>query len=437
MLGSAWEWLVGFLAVPSDAPAPPSEDRVKAPPRGSRSPPAGPRKGASSPLSPSELWLGSNWDVAEEMAAMERILDEEGGEAFLDSLLVPSRHATAVLASRDSDAEAAACEGGMLGARDAGAVPGREGASAKQGDDKGLTAWQSLGMVAAAAFSLASDESPPPPPPLEHDCTASPPRRKSVRDLLVDSAIYQTTRESEAAAAAAAAASSGTALWQGASKPREASGDSPKSVFDPFWAQEEPLLPPQSGSAKGKRTLVLDLDETLVHSVFHSCAGADFSLKVQLEQGPLDVFVLKRPGVDAFLKAMAAHYEIVVFTASVQEYADPLLDVLDPQGLVAHRLFRDSCSNSRNGYVKDLARLGRELSNIIIIDNSPHAYIFQPDNALPILSYYDDACDTELQKITPFLESLDGCLGDIRQLLGAALGQDVKSLLHSRLSFLL
>lgn len=440
MLGSAWEWLVGFLATTPDAPASASpsspstspDRHSKAPSRRSR----GPASKASAP-SPAALWLGSDWDVAEEMPVAECIPAEEGGEASLDSLLVPPRQATAVFAGRDGDAEAGVCEGG--GGLDD--LPGREeGAKQGQEDSKpsSFSTWQSLGLVAAAAFSLASDEPPPPPPLLEHDNFASPPRRKSVRDLLVDSAVCQTTRESEAAAAAAAAASSGTALWQGASQPkRETSGDSPKSVFDPFWTQEEPLLPPQSGSAKGKRTLVLDLDETLVHSVFHSCPGADFALKVQLEQGPLDVFVLKRPGVDAFLKAMAAHYEIVVFTASVQEYADPLLDILDPEGLVAHRLFRDSCSNSRNGYAKDLARLGRDLSDTIIIDNSPHAYIFQPDNALPILSYYDDACDTELEKITPFLESLSSCLGDARQLLSSALGADVKNLLQARLSFLL
>lgn len=312
-------------------------------------------------------------------------------------------------------------------------------------------------VLTQSGGSVASTAAGPGTPPQSSDPTGSsgdpcPPKRtRSVRQLL-DEVVCQTSKEQEQAGAtsalphaatSAADAAHGCATWQGAApatggcpKEREPTGSSPKSVFEGFWVKDS-LLPPQRPEVRGKRTLVLDLDETLIHSVFQPYAGADFTLQVQLDQGTLDVYVIKRPGVDEFLAAMAAHYEIVVFTASVKEYADPLLDILDVNRVVSHRLFRDSCSSARCGYVKDLARLGRPLADTIIVDNSPHAYAFHPDNALPILSFYDDVTDTELRKVSPFLESLGGIPGDTRQLLTAALGADVKTLLHTRLSCIL
>ena len=53
-----------------------------------------------------------------------------------------------------------------------------------------------------------------------------------------------------------------------------------------------------------------------------------------------------------------------------------------------------------------MSRLGRSLQNVIIIDNSPHSYAFQPENALPSLNWYDDKNDTELMEMIPILERL-------------------------------
>ena len=63
----------------------------------------------------------------------------------------------------------------------------------------------------------------------------------------------------------------------------------------------------------------------------------------------------------------------------------------------AHRLFRESCVYDRGNYVKDLSKLGRELNRTIIIDNSPASYLFQPQNAIPCSSWFDDKNDTLLK----------------------------------------
>ena len=63
----------------------------------------------------------------------------------------------------------------------------------------------------------------------------------------------------------------------------------------------------------------------------------------------------------------------------------------------AHRLFRESCVYDRGNYVKDLSKLGREMKRTIIIDNSPASYLFQPQNAIPCSSWFDDKNDTLLK----------------------------------------
>ena len=63
----------------------------------------------------------------------------------------------------------------------------------------------------------------------------------------------------------------------------------------------------------------------------------------------------------------------------------------------AHRLFRESCVYDRGNYVKDLSKLGREINRTIIIDNSPASYLFQPQNAIPCSSWFDDKNDTLLK----------------------------------------
>lgn len=168
------------------------------------------------------------------------------------------------------------------------------------------------------------------------------------------------------------------------------------------------LLPPIAPEHKGRKCLVLDLDETLVHSSFKILHQADFTIPVEIEGNYHNVYVIKRPGVDEFMKRVGELYEVVVFTASVSKYGDPLLDQLDIHNVVHHRLFRESCYNHQGNYVKDLSQVGRDLKDTIIIDNSPTSYIFHPQHAVPISSWFSDAHDNELLDLIPVLEDLAG-----------------------------
>jgi RNA polymerase II subunit A small phosphatase-like protein len=137
--------------------------------------------------------------------------------------------------------------------------------------------------------------------------------------------------------------------------------------------QLRPLLPPIGDRNRGKICLVLDLDETLVHSSFKPVPDADFVVPVEIESivhqvrkrrallanSRADdephcpqVYVLKRPFVDEFMKRCGKLFEVVVFTASLSKYADPVLDLLDKHKVVDYRLFREACSPHKGNYVK-------------------------------------------------------------------------------------
>ncbi|PHH90912.1 hypothetical protein CDD83_2289 [Cordyceps sp. RAO-2017] len=185
----------------------------------------------------------------------------------------------------------------------------------------------------------------------------------------------------------------------------------PLPLSEPSPTAQEPqkwLLPPMAAEHKGRKCLVLDLDETLVHSSFKILHQADFTIPVEIEGNYHNVYVIKRPGVDEFMKRVGELYEVVVFTASVSKYGDPLLDQLDIHKVVHHRLFRESCYNHQGNYVKDLSQVGRDLKDTIIIDNSPTSYIFHPQHAVPISSWFSDAHDNELLDLIPVLEDLAG-----------------------------
>ena len=171
-------------------------------------------------------------------------------------------------------------------------------------------------------------------------------------------------------------------------------------------------LPPNLTS---KKTLVLDLDETLVHSQFGPFEiPSDVVINIEIENELHDIHVLIRPGVKEFLEKMSQIYEIVIFTASISKYAGPLLDILDKDKFCNYRLFREHCTLINTSFAKDLKKLGRNLKDVIIVDNSPMAYLLNTENGIPILTWFDNKNDKELYKISPLLEFLSQ-VNDVRE----------------------
>lgn len=128
---------------------------------------------------------------------------------------------------------------------------------------------------------------------------------------------------------------------------------------------------------------MLDLDETLVHSSFRPPKHTDITLPVDIEGRVCYVYVQVRPGTDRFLREMSQYYEVVIFTASLSKYANPLMDILDKECVAKQRLFREHCSFYQDKgqfqqglFVKDMSMLGRKMSDVIIIDNSVHSFMF-------------------------------------------------------------
>ena len=102
---------------------------------------------------------------------------------------------------------------------------------------------------------------------------------------------------------------------------------------------------------------MLDLDETLVHSSFKPVENADIELPVEIDGQICTIYVLVRPFVAQFLKSLHKIYELVIFTASLSKYANPLMDILDPERFCTSRLFREHCNYvfAERIYVKDMS----------------------------------------------------------------------------------
>ena len=185
-----------------------------------------------------------------------------------------------------------------------------------------------------------------------------------------------------------------------------------------FYNKKKFLLPEKTSN---KKTLVLDLDETLVHSVGGMENGEggepqhDFIIQIpQSNNSSHDVHVMVRPHVEEFLQRMSKRFELVIFTASISKYANPLLNIIDKMGYVPFRLFREHCTLINTAFVKDLNLLGRDAKDIIILDNNPTAYSLNHYNGFPIKSWFDDKNDEELLKICPILEFLS-YVPDVRE----------------------
>ncbi|KAM0272864.1 hypothetical protein ACHAQH_008550 [Verticillium albo-atrum] len=212
-------------------------------------------------------------------------------------------------------------------------------------------------------------------------------------------------------------------------------------------APPRPLIPRRQPSylniepadRKYQKTLILDLDETLIHSMSkggrmstghmvevrlnqtYVGAGGQTSLG---PQHPILYWVNKRPYCDDFLRRVCKWYNLVVFTASVQEYADPVIDWLESERkFFSARYYRQHCTFRQGAFIKDLSSVEPDLSRVMILDNSPLSYMFHQDNAIPIQGWINDPTDNDLLHLVPLLEGLQ-YVSDVRALLALRGGED-------------
>ncbi|KAI9798283.1 MAG: Nuclear envelope morphology protein 1 [Piccolia ochrophora] len=209
-------------------------------------------------------------------------------------------------------------------------------------------------------------------------------------------------------------------------------------------APPRPLIPRRmpsyalpSNTPRPQKTLILDLDETLIHSLAKGgrmSTGHMVEVKLNAPVGlgggvalapqhPILYYVHKRPHCDDFLRKVSKWYNLVAFTASVQEYADPVIDWLEQdRKYFTGRYYRQHCTFRGGNYIKDLSHVEPDLSKVMIVDNSPASYIFHEDNAIPIEGWINDPTDNDLLHLIPLLEALQ-YVTDVRALLALRMGE--------------
>lgn len=205
-------------------------------------------------------------------------------------------------------------------------------------------------------------------------------------------------------------------------------GDEEDDVFNPFrfiknipsqsqYSRPQPRdIPPKTRSTP-EATLVVDLEETLMFSSLNVIDEAEYTFYTAFQDHQYKVYMILRPHVKEFLQSMAKIYELFVYTCAKKEYAEKILNILDPQRkLFRHRLYQDDCACVLGHYIKDLSVLGRDLTKTVVLDNAPHTYPYHLMNTIPIKSWTGESEDRELQKLIPSMEKLSAA-EDFREVL--------------------
>ena len=156
-----------------------------------------------------------------------------------------------------------------------------------------------------------------------------------------------------------------------------------------------------------KKTVLFDLDETLIHNVGPAAGG--IAVGFYDESGKhCETNVKIRPYAMRCLRSLSEVFELMVFTAGQRNYADAIIDLLDPDGSIfQHRLYRSDCVRNKEGtFVKDLSVINRKLEDIVLVDNSVWSFSNQLDNGVPVQPWKGQAEDFELSKVEVFLKGL-------------------------------
>jgi Dullard-like phosphatase family protein len=176
------------------------------------------------------------------------------------------------------------------------------------------------------------------------------------------------------------------------------------------WECTEYYTPPPA--IEDKKTLVLDLDETLIHSSTFPPHSKIEAFRVS----DIDFYVFKRPGLDDFLNYARENFEVFVFTHGEERYAKPILDKLMPWVDEEHRLYREAC-NGRRGPRKNLDLFGRSKKRLVLVDDSESALSANPENTVQIPKWCGSPSDRVLIDWLP--KVLEECLEaeDVREVI--------------------
>ncbi|CAD8063246.1 unnamed protein product [Paramecium sonneborni] len=168
------------------------------------------------------------------------------------------------------------------------------------------------------------------------------------------------------------------------------------------------LIRLKESNQKKSKLLILDLDETLIHS----CSSRDspqVTLSINNNDDRVDLCFNIRPFCQEFLKEMSNYFNIYLFTASSEFYANTIINYLDPKRqFIIDILCRNNCFETKNGFfIKDLRIItNRSLKDIVIVDNLPHSFGLQLENGIPILEYLFNPKDEELKYLQNYLIQL-------------------------------
>ncbi|OHS95521.1 NLI interacting factor-like phosphatase family protein [Tritrichomonas foetus] len=153
-----------------------------------------------------------------------------------------------------------------------------------------------------------------------------------------------------------------------------------------------------------KPALALDLDETLIYASPIQINPDSIPIRVNRRR----MYVQFRPGLCEFLKRVQKLYDVFIFTASRQEYANQIIDNLfDIDIKECRRFFRDSCLNVSGYSVKDLSILRTPLKKTLLVDDIAGSALKHPRNLVRIRSWQGEKeDDVLLGQLMPLLEQL-------------------------------
>ena len=162
-----------------------------------------------------------------------------------------------------------------------------------------------------------------------------------------------------------------------------------------------PFLPPMDKN-KFKYTLVLDLDETLVHYIEEKDRH----------------YVQVRPFAEYFISEMGKYFELVIFTSAEEEYANIVLEEIDKNKVITHKLYRRHVEYNDGLCLKDLDKIGRDIKRVCIIDNDKNNFKLHVDNGIEIKEFLGEQDDNELDLLGDLLMSIiESNADDIRPII--------------------